>query len=250
MTNGMKIFDTHTHVGVAQHSGRRYSADQLLADMDRCGVDRSLVIPFPMVEDYRATHDEIRKAVRSHPDRLAGAACLNPFVPESKFRDEVRRCAQEFGFGALKFQPQYQPLNPISSRSDFYFETALENKMALVCHTGTGIPFALPSAFMIPARNFPQLTFVLAHCGGGGILLGDAIVAAVFCPNIYLELSSLMPHHVLEVLAHVPASRLMIGSDLPESVETEMGKIMGLQIPEHDRHEILWNTACGVFDDV
>jgi hypothetical protein len=29
------------------------------------------------------------------------------------------------------------------------------------------------------------LKFVLAHCGGGGILLGDAIVAAVFCPNIY-----------------------------------------------------------------
>jgi predicted TIM-barrel fold metal-dependent hydrolase len=249
MTNGMRVFDTHTHVGVALHSGRRYTADQLLADMDRYGVDRSLVIPFPMVEDYRAAHDEIGKAVRSHPDRLIGAACLNPFVSESSFRDEVRRCAQEFGFGVLKFQPQYQPLNPICSRGEFYFETALENKMALVCHTGTGIPFALPSAFMIPARNYPRLKFVLAHCGGGGILLGDAIVAAVFCPNIYLELSTLMPHHVLEVLTHVPASRLMVGSDLPESLETEMGKIMGLKIPEDARRDILWNTACSVFDE-
>jgi predicted TIM-barrel fold metal-dependent hydrolase len=247
MKKGIHIFDTHTHVGVAQHSGRRYTADQLLADMDRFGVDRSLVIPFPMVEDYRAAHDEIGRAVRGHPDRLTGAACLNPFVPEPAFRGEVRRCAQEFGFGVLKFQPQYQPLNPISFRSDFYFETAIENKMALVCHTGTGIPFALPSAFMIPARNFPQLKFVLAHCGGGGILLGDAIVAAVFCPNIYLELSTLMPYHVLEVIAHVPASRLMIGSDLPESLETEIGKILGLKIAEEARRDILWNTACGVF---
>ena len=88
---------------------------------------------------------------------------------------------------------------------------------------------------------------MLAHCGGGGILLGDAIVAAVFCPNIYLELSSLMPHHVLEVLAHVPASRLMIGSDLPDSLETEMGKILSLKIEEQARRDILWNTACGVF---
>jgi len=247
MKNGMQIFDTHTHMGVAQHSGRRYSADEVLADMDRYGVDRSLMIPFPMVEDYRATLDEIGKAIRSHPDRLKGAACLNPFVPESTFRDEVRRCAQEFGFGVLKFQPQYQPLNPISSRSNFYFETALENKMALVCHTGTGIPFALPSAFMIPARNYPQLKFVLAHCGGGGVLLSDAIVAAVFCPNIYLELSSLMPHHVLEVLTHVPSSRLMIGSDLPESLEVEIGKILGLKVSEEVRRDILWNTACGVF---
>jgi predicted TIM-barrel fold metal-dependent hydrolase len=247
MTNGFKIFDAHTHVGTALHSGRRYSADQLLADMDRLGIDRSLVIPFPMVEDYRATHDEIGAAVRSHPDRLAGAACLNPFVPEPLFRDEVRRCAQEFGFRVMKFQPQYQPLNPISSRSAFYFETAFENGMALVCHTGSGVPFALPSAFMIPARNFPELKFVLAHCGGGGVLLIDAITAAVFCPNIYLELSTLMPHHVLEVLTHVPASRLMIGSDLPESLETEMGKILALKIPEEDRRDILWNTACKVF---
>ena len=98
----MRVFDTHTHVGVALHNGRRYTGDQLLADMDRCGVDRSLVIPFPMVEDYRAAHDEIGKAVRSHPDRVLGAACLNPFVSESSFREEVRRCAREFGFGVLK----------------------------------------------------------------------------------------------------------------------------------------------------
>jgi len=67
MINGMRIFDTHTHVGVALHSGRRYTADQLLTDMDLVGVDRSLVIPFPMVEDYRAAHDEIGRAVHSHP---------------------------------------------------------------------------------------------------------------------------------------------------------------------------------------
>ena len=49
MKDGFRIFDTHTHVGTARHSGRRYTADQLLADMDRWGVDRSLVIPYPVV---------------------------------------------------------------------------------------------------------------------------------------------------------------------------------------------------------
>ncbi|HTM50628.1 MAG TPA: amidohydrolase family protein [Bryobacteraceae bacterium] len=248
MKDGFRIYDTHTHLGLAQHSGRSCSADQMLACMDRCGVDRSLAIPFPMVEDYRAMHDLIGAAVRAHPDRLSGAACLNPFIPQPAFRGEVRRCAQEFGFRVLKFQPQYQPLNPISPRADFFFETALENRMSLVCHTGTGIPFALPSLFMMPARRFPQLKFVLAHCGGGGVLLAEAIVAAVFCPNIYLELSSLMPHHVLEALAHVPASRMMIGSDLPESLETEIGKILRLEISAEARQDILWNTASSVFE--
>jgi predicted TIM-barrel fold metal-dependent hydrolase len=56
-----------------------------------------------------------------------------------------------------------------------------------------------------------------------------------------------MPHHVLEVLTHVPSSRLMIGSDLPESLEVEIGKILGLKVSEEVRRDILWNTACGVF---
>ena len=87
---------------------------------------------------------------------------------------------------------------------------------------------------------------MVAHCGGG-IFVHEAILAAVFCPNIVLELSSLMPHQVLEVLAHVPADRLMAGSDLPESLDTEIGKILTLDISDEDRRDILSGTACRVF---
>ena len=117
----------------------------------------------------------------------------------------------------------------------------------MVCHTGSGIPYALPSTFMPAARQFPELKIVLAHCGGGGLLLQDAIVAALFCPNIYLELSTLMPNHVLQVLSQVPPTRLMIGSDLPENTEVEIGKILDLEAPEETRRAILWTTAIAVF---
>jgi len=247
MKDGFRLFDTHTHVGTARHSGRSLRADELLAFMDRFGVDRSVVIPFPVVEDYRATHDEIGRAVAAHPDRLVGAACLYPFIPEQEFRREVRRCAQDLGFRALKLQPQYQALNPLSSRSDFLFETALENQLAVICHTGSGVPFALPSLFIWPARKFPDLPIILAHCGGS-LFVAEAIVAASVCPNIYLELSSLMPHHIGEVLAHVPSSRLMIGSDLPDSLETEMSKVLALKSAREVKADILWNTAARLFE--
>lgn len=242
MRDGFRLFDTHTHVGTAKHSGRRYTASQLLTAMDRFGVDRSLVIPFPVVGDFREQHDEIGRAVRAHPDRLVGAACLDPFVPEPTFRDEVRRCVEAHGFRALKFQPQYQPLNPLSPRSDFLWETALEHRLPVVCHTGTGVPFALPSLFILPARRFPDLTLILGHAGGG-VYVGEAIVAATVCPNVYVELSSLMPHHITEVLAHVPTNRLLVGSDLPESLETEMGKVLTMDLPDAAKADILWNTA-------
>lgn len=249
MRNGLKIFDTHVHLGDALHSGRSHSPGMILAEMDRCGIDRALAIPFPLVQSYRETHDRIGAAVRTHPDRFLGAACLSPFVPQSEFREEVRRCAEEYGFRALKLQPQFQPIDPSSNRAAFIFETALENDMAMVCHTGAGLPYALPSLLMLPAGNYPSLKIVLAHCGGGGILLQEALIAALFCPNIYLELSTLMPHHVLQVLSQVPASRLMIGSDLPENIDVEIGKILNLAVAEADKREILWGTACRVFGE-
>ena len=218
----------------------------MLRWMDAAGVDRTLLIPFPVVEDYRVEHDLIGDAIRSHPDRFAGAACLNPFVPEQEYRDEVRRCRETLGFHALKFQPQYQGLNPLSPRSDFLFEAALENGLVLVCHTGAGAPYALPSLYIHPARRFPDLRIVLGHAGGGIYAL-EAIVAATVCPNIFIELSTLTPHAVLEILEHVGPERLMAGSDLPESLETEIGKILTLKIPDSAKRAILWETPVSLF---
>jgi 3-isopropylmalate dehydrogenase len=249
MKDGYRIFDTHTHIGYGLHHGRRYSADRLLAAMDGFGVDRSLAIPFPVVEDFREAHDEIGRAVKAHPDRIAGAACIYPYVGRDEYRDEVKRCVEELGFRALKLQPQYQPLDPLLERGDFLYETALEFKLPVVVHTGTGAPFSLPSLYILPARRFPELKIVLAHCGGGGLFFAEAVVAATVCPNIYLELSTLMPHHILQVLRHIPASRLMIGSDLPESLATELSKILSLDESPEVKRDILWTTGCNVFGD-
>lgn len=247
MRDGFFLFDSHTHLGEAKHSGRVATPRQLLATMDRCGVDRSLLIPFPVVEDFRTAHDHIAEAVRLHPARFAGAACLNPYEGEAAYRAEVRRCREQLGFRALKLQPQYTAINPLWPRHRFVFEAAAENGMTLIWHTGSGIPYSLPSLLMPVARDFLQLNIVLAHCGGGGMLLGEAIVAAQFCPNVYLELSTLMPNHVLEVLSHLPASRLMAGSDLPENTEVEFAKILGLDIGHEAKHSILSETALRLF---
>jgi predicted TIM-barrel fold metal-dependent hydrolase len=248
MKDGLRVFDTHTHIGHGLHHGRAYRADELLAAMDRYGVDRSLVIPFPVVEDYRAAHDEIGRALKAHPDRLTGTACIYPYIGADKYRDEVKRCVEEFGFRALKLQPQFQPLDPLSTRGDFLYEAALEFNLPLVVHTGTGAPYALPSLYIIPAKRFPDLKIILAHCGGGGMFFAEAVVAALSCPNIWLELSTLQPHHILQVLQHVPPSRLMIGSDLPENLTTELGKILSLEVAGEIKQNILWNTACHLFD--
>jgi uncharacterized protein len=247
MRNGFQIFDTHTHIGCGAHNGISRSAEELLARMDEAGVDRAAVIPFPVLDDCRKAHDLIGAAVADHPSRLVGVAYVYPLTRPPAFRDEVRRCVEELGFRALKLQPQYQPINPLDQRSAYVFETACEFGLSVICHTGNGVPMALPSLFMPPARQFPDLKVILAHAGGGGLLVGEAIVAALFCPNIYLELSSLMPNHLRQVLTHLPSSRLLIGSDVPENLETEVDKIAGLSVSPDVKQDILWNTAVELF---
>jgi predicted TIM-barrel fold metal-dependent hydrolase len=246
MKNGFRIYDAHTHIGNALHSGRTFSADQLLRAMDEYGVEKSLVIPYPVVVDYRHEHALIGAGVHEYGDRLVGAACLSPFLPREEFQDEIRRCKEQYGFRVLKLQPQYHGLNPISSGSDFYFEAAVEHDLTVVCHTGSGLPFSAPSLYICPAMKFPSLRIVIGHAGGG-IFVHEAIVAAKVCPNITVELSTLMPHQVTEVLRHVEADRLMIGSDLPESLTTEFGKILDLAIPAEQKQQILYGTASRVF---
>ena len=119
--------------------------------------------------------------------------------------------------------------------------------MVLVVHTGAGAPFALPSLFIAPARKFPDLKIVIGHAGGG-LYAGEAVIAAMVCQNVYVELSSLMPHHIAEVLSNVSTDRLMIGSDLPESLSTEIGKILSLDIDADKKQDILWNTAALLLD--
>ncbi len=247
MKNGFQLYDTHAHLGLARHSGRRQTAETLLEAMDRHGVDRSMLLPFPVVDDFRREHDGIAEAVRRYPKRFAGAACVYPFVSPEAFRDEIKRCAEELGFRAIKLQPQYQALNPVGTRGDFLYEAAARHRMAVIVHTGSGVPFALPSLYILPARRFPELPIILGH-GGGSVYMLETIVAASVCPNIYIELSSLMPHHIADILAHVPSNRLMVGSDLPESMETEMHKMLTMAIPDLAKRDVLWNTAERVFD--
>ncbi|MGH9672063.1 MAG: amidohydrolase family protein [Bryobacteraceae bacterium] len=249
MKSGFRLYDTHTHLGSAFHSGRQMTADAMLAHMDAAGIDRSLLIPFPVVADYRAEHDLIARAVREYPDRFTGALCMNPFLPEQEVADEVRRGVEQLGLRALKLQPQFCGLNPLSTKASWFFGLANEHHLPVIVHTGAGAPFALPSLLIAPARQYPELPIVAAHCGSSIYYL-EAIIAAQVCPNIYLDLSSLMPHQSLDVIKHVPANRVMAGSDVPESAAVELGKIVDLPVDESIRRTILWDAPRRVFDGV
>ncbi len=57
----------------------------------------------------------------------------------------------------------------------------------------------------------------------------------------------LMPSRVLDLLAKVPSTRLMIGSDLPENLPVELVKVLWLDAPADDKQNMPAATASALF---
>ena len=54
------IIDAHAHLAGSAISGLHVAPDELLAAMDRCGIDAAIVQPFPYpVGAVEAVHDAI-----------------------------------------------------------------------------------------------------------------------------------------------------------------------------------------------
>lgn len=127
-------------------------------------------------------------------------------------------------------------MNPLLESSRLLFRTAPVTRSLAPVHVS-----------LLAVKRYSELKTVLAHCGGGGIILGEAIVAAALVSNNYLNLSSLMPHQVFEAFQRVGSDRLMAGSDLTENPNIEMSKILDLAISDEDKTNVLTATACRVF---
>lgn len=109
-------------------------------------------------------------------------------------------------------------------------ELARERGLALHIHTGDGDPEvdfarARPAELFAFLRDHPAQSIVLIH--GGYPWSHEAGYIAALLPNVYVDLSVLIPwsgwaveRHLSDLIASVPASKLLYGSD--EATEPEV----------------------------
>lgn len=119
----------------------------------------------------REAYEEFIEAKGRFPGRFMGYANVNPGDPDAV--EHVRRAARD-GFQGVKLYP--------SSWSDFHaydeicypvYEEALRQKLLVFLHFGITIGgqadlrHGNPLDIQLPARDFPDLTFVVVHFGAG-----------------------------------------------------------------------------------
>ncbi len=119
----------------------------------------------------KEAYEEFVEAKRRFPGRFMGYANVNPGDPDAT--EHVRRAARD-GLQGIKLYP--------SSWSDFHaydeicypvYEEALRQRLLVFLHFGITIGgqadlrHGNPLDIQLPARDFPDLTFVIVHFGAG-----------------------------------------------------------------------------------
>lgn len=242
----MNIVDAHAHLGTCRIFGLNQTGEQLISAMDGAGIETAIVQPFPGPPDAAAAHDAIAELATQHPGRIVGMASLNPHQDPDDYRNEVRRCVEELNFVAVKVHTIGHAIRPGSEDADLIFSTASDLGIAVMVHTGPGVPFAEPASWVPLALKYPDTPVILGHAGAS-LYIGPAIVAARMCTNIVLETSWSNPQNIRNAIEVLGAEKVLFGSDMAFNVKVEMAKYDALDLSDSQRDLVFTKNAEAVY---
>ena len=238
----MPIVDAHSHLGECRVFDLDNSEQDLLGGMQRGNIDVSLVQPFPGPKSAKTTHDRIAALAKEQSGRIFGIASINPHQDSQAYFDELSRCVKELGFVGVKLHTAGHAINPAGADATTVFDSARQLGIPVMVHTGSGIPFAAPSAVTRQLRAFPTVPVVLAHAGQG-IFSGEATAVAQTFPQVSLEPSWCTFAAVRGMVGAVGAGRVMLGTDLPPNVPVMIETIRTLGLSDDDHAMVMGGTA-------
>ena len=236
-----EIIDMHAHLMLGPVPWGEDSADHLVRAMDQSGVKTSVVSSLQCAGfRMEACNEVMRAALERHPDRLLGYVYVWPGDPDAVRAEVERRLAQP-GFVGIKMlvlmgydylYPGYAPA----------FEIANERRMPVLLHTYGG-QAGLDDVPAL-AERYPDVNFVLAHAGAQKVEHHIRIARQV--EHAYLELcTSSATYRAVETLVeNVPLERIVWGADdLPLNMSHQLGKVLGAEVPEEAKKQILSANA-------
>lgn len=206
---GAERIDIHTHLG-RDEDGMWLEPERLVEMLDDAGVGRAAV--FALHDPERAPAFAVpNDRVVAWADRSAGRLVAFCRVdPQDGAVAEATRCL-DAGARGIKLHPRAQGFDFAHSALDGIFRLAHERGVPILIHAGRGMaPIAAELcslALAVPA------TVILAH----GAIADQAIFATRLAdhPAAFFDTSVFNPLDISELLARVPAERVVFGSDPP-----------------------------------
>ena len=219
----------------ADPKARIVQVDALLEEMNRSGVDRSVIAGFGWtdLEIARRSNDYLLECASKHPGVLIPLCSVNPIWPDDAAPKEAERCLNlgARGIGELHadkqgwVEPPYDRLdNVMAVVRDC---VADRKRIAFVVvhgseplgHTYPGKGTMTPDRLALLAESYPDNAFIFSHFGGGlpfykhmpeidkameNVSFDSAAAPFLYTPDVYVTVDNL-----------VGSNRVFFASDFP-----------------------------------
>jgi L-fuconolactonase len=195
----MLIIDSQVHVWPPDRPDRPlgpghteripYSYQELIADMDRAGIDRAILVP-PSIE--RDRNDYALEAVRKHPDRFA---VMGRFALKSAAKDSLKGWRDQRGMLGIRLTFHRDADRPwlTDGTADWFWPEAERNAIPVMVHA----PERLAEIGAI-AQRYPGLKLIVDHMGFARATIDDEtgpaaerIAALAEHPNVFVKVSAM-----------------------------------------------------------
>jgi len=236
---------------------RLATADELIASMDRAGVDVSVILNtgWTTHELCVETNDYILESIARYPKRLIGFCSVQPQSFEAAL-DEIERCAQGGIRGVGEMRPDMQ-LFDLRDEEVIkpFIDMMRKHKLIMLSHASEPVGHIYPGKGAITPEmlypfitSYPDLTIVCAHWGGG--LPFYALMPEVkrAMKNVYFDTAAspllYSPQVYEQVIQLVGSDRILFGSDYPLLEQgRSLREVALLDLPEETKNQILGSNA-------
>ncbi|MBI2886951.1 MAG: amidohydrolase [Chloroflexi bacterium] len=164
------------------------------------------------------------QVAQEHSDKIVAYVGIDPVEDAATMASDLEACHQR-GARGIKLHTCVQRVAPNDRRLWPGYEALQRLGMAVLSHCGPfeGIEFdaSRPKLFEEAARDFPNLTLVLAHCGGQPYY-DEAVELAQRCPNVYFDCTGVVDgsgrratsdQEIVALFRRIGLERIMFGSD-------------------------------------
>lgn len=160
-------------------------AQRWVNELDQYGIETMGVMVGP------EAYDEFTATMDRFPGRFLGYYNINPLDPNA-VEDVVKASAD--GFKGIKLYPSsWTGLKVYDPECLGVYEECRKLGLVVFCHFGISIGGQAdlrngnPMDIQIPARNFPELDFVIAHFGAG--YFRETLMLQYQADNVYMDSS-------------------------------------------------------------
>jgi len=274
MIDDIKIFDAHMH-----HAGRFKKREQNLIEfMDHYKIDRAMVTTLNQMTSLNSIlksdlnidegdflekfipkgqydHEEVRKLVNDHPDRITGFFWFNTKIATDRDWRLLEKYIDEYNFRGIKTQTFVDLLRV---PQDLYqlAEFCIEKNIPLFVHSGSAFFFQKPvrsKDYFRLAKKYPELKLIIGHAA---FTMEHAISLVRFfardssTPNVYFETSCSIPYGIMTLVKAMGTHRVLYGSDSPTATtpDIEINKIKILHFDKETQENIFYKNADRLVD--